>query len=229
MEAGLRVAQDAGQPYSEIYARFGLGYVHLRNGKFAVATRVFEPGLALGRAFQTRLVQPFVTASLGSAYLWSGRASDGLPLLEEAVEGITTMSMVGLRSWFIPFLAEAYLVLGRIAQARELVEQSVDHARSHQERAWEAWGPKLLGDIYARVSVEPEQAGNAYRQALALAAALRMRPLVAHCHLSLGRTCARTDRHGKAEEHLTTAITMYREMAMPYWLERAQEGVKRLA
>ena len=34
-----------------------------------------------------------------------------------------------------------------------------------------------------------------------------MRPLVAHCHLP---------------QHLTTATTMYREMDMTYWLERAK-------
>ncbi len=49
-----------------------------------------------------------------------------------------------------------------------------------------------------------------------------MRPLVAHCHLGLGKLYQRTDRHEQAQEHLTTATTMYREMDMRFWLEQAE-------
>jgi hypothetical protein len=49
-----------------------------------------------------------------------------------------------------------------------------------------------------------------------------MRPLVAHCHLGLGKLYARTDKREEAREHLTTATAMYREMGMTYWLEKAE-------
>jgi len=39
-----------------------------------------------------------------------------------------------------------------------------------------------------------------------------MRPLVAHCHLGLGRLSRRTGKREQAREHVTTATTMYREM-----------------
>ena len=44
---------------------------------------------------------------------------------------------------------------------------------------------------------------------------------VAHCHLGLGKLYRRTDKHEQAQEHLTTAATMYREMGMTYWLENS--------
>ena len=220
-EEGLRIAQTAGHPYSEVWARYGLGYAHLRHGDFAAATRVLEPGLALCRGMEIRLALPFVAAFLGSAYLWSGRAADAVPLLEEAVEAITAMRILGLRSWFITFLAEAYLVLGRVAEAREQAEQAVALARAHQQRGWEAWGLKLLGDVHAHEPTESEQAGDAYRQALALATELGMRPLVAHCHFGLGKLYRQTNQREQAREHLTTATTMYREMDMRFWLEYA--------
>jgi hypothetical protein len=56
-----------------------------------------------------------------------------------------------------------------------------------------------------------------------------MRPLIAHCHLGLGKLCARTGKREQAREYLTTATTMYREMDMPFWLEQAEAGLKRLA
>jgi hypothetical protein len=61
-----------------------------------------------------------------------------------------------------------------------------------------------------------------YHQALALARELEMRPLQAHCHLGLGKLYRRTDQREQVQEHLTTATTMYREMGMTYWLEKAE-------
>jgi hypothetical protein len=49
-----------------------------------------------------------------------------------------------------------------------------------------------------------------------------MLPVVAHCHLGLGRLYRRTDKREQAREHLTTATTMYREIGMTYWLEKAE-------
>ena len=52
-----------------------------------------------------------------------------------------------------------------------------------------------------------------------------MRPLTAHRHLGLGKLYRRTGKREQAEEHLTT---MYREMGMTHWLEKADaaaEGV----
>ena len=68
-----------------------------------------------------------------------------------------------------------------------------------------------------------------YRQALTLATELEMRPLVAHCHLGLGRLYRCTEDGAKATEHLGAAATMYREMGMRFWLEKAEAELKELA
>jgi uncharacterized protein HemY len=49
-----------------------------------------------------------------------------------------------------------------------------------------------------------------------------MRPLVAHCHLGLGRLFRRTGEREQARERLTEAAAMYRDMGMRYWLARAE-------
>jgi hypothetical protein len=56
-----------------------------------------------------------------------------------------------------------------------------------------------------------------------------MRPLVAHCHLGLGKLYRRIGDHGQAEAHLATATTMYREMDMRLWLEQAEAEMRELA
>ena len=48
-----------------------------------------------------------------------------------------------------------------------------------------------------------------------------MRPLGAHCHLGLGKVHHRTGKRQQAQEHLTTATAMHREMDMPFSLDQA--------
>ena len=55
-----------------------------------------------------------------------------------------------------------------------------------------------------------------------MATELCLRPLIAHCHLGLGKLYRRTGKREQAQEHLAIATTMYREMGMTYWLEQAQ-------
>ena len=54
-----------------------------------------------------------------------------------------------------------------------------------------------------------------------------MVPPGGHCHLGLGKLYRRrSGKREQAQEDLTTAMTMYREMGMTYWLERAEAGLK---
>ena len=46
-----------------------------------------------------------------------------------------------------------------------------------------------------------------------------MRP---YCHLGIGKLYRRTAKRDKAQEHLTTATTMYCDMEMRFWLEQAE-------
>ena len=75
------------------------------------------------------------------------------------------------------------------------------------------------------VRAETPQADGAetrYDEALALAEELGMRPLQAHCHLSLGKLYRRTGRTDEARAELATAVAMLREMGMAFWLPEAE-------
>jgi hypothetical protein len=54
-------------------------------------------------------------------------------------------------------------------------------------------------------------------------------PFVAHCHRGLGKLYRRTSTREQAQEHLTTAATMYREMGMRFWLEQAEAELQAFA
>jgi tetratricopeptide repeat protein len=97
----------------------------------------------------------------------------------------------------------------------------VEHAAQARVALW------LLGEIILRgdASADLEAATERYEQARTLATKLEMRPLVAHCHLGLGTLYQRTNDGPKAREHLTTAVTMYREMGMGFWLKKAEAAL----
>jgi hypothetical protein len=70
--------------------------------------------------------------------------------------------------------------------------------------------------------LDADEGERQYHESATLSRVLGMRPLVAHCHLGVGKLYQRTGKREQAQEHLTTATTMYREMGMTYWLEKAK-------
>jgi len=61
-----------------------------------------------------------------------------------------------------------------------------------------------------------------YRQALALAEELGMRPLLAHCYRGLGTLYAMTGQQEQARTALSTAVELYQAMDMTFWLPETE-------
>jgi hypothetical protein len=55
-----------------------------------------------------------------------------------------------------------------------------------------------------------------------------MRPLIAHCHAGLANLHRRAGKQQLATEHFANAATMYREMGMTFWLEKAKAALNSL-
>src|SRR4029453_4898059 len=117
-----------------------------------------------------------------------------------------------------------YLSSGRIDEAARHVREALALARRLGARGSEASALCLAGDVAS--AGDSAAAEGSYRDALMLADNLGMRPLVAQCHLGLGKLYRRTGNREQAQEHLTTATSMYREMGMTYWLEKAETELK---
>jgi tetratricopeptide (TPR) repeat protein len=225
-EEAVRIAQAAGQHYSEVWARDGLGYAHLRQGNFSAAVAVLKPGLALCRAMDFRAALPFAAAFLGSACAWLDSATDAIPLLEEALEALTEMRLLGVQSWVMTLLAEACLLTGRVVEGQTQAEQIVALAHTHQELGWEAWALKLVGDGHAREPTETEEAADTYQRAHTLATELGMRPLVAHCELGIAKVHLQANQREQARRHLANAGQMYLELDMGFWVRASEAALK---
>jgi hypothetical protein len=158
----------------------------------------------------------WVLAQLGEPSGAASRLEEGEQLLgRQAISG-----SVGSQGWAMLSVGRACQLLGRLEEGRRIGEVVASSRALH---GLVAHALNLLGDIATHPDLFDAETGEGhYRKALALAEPRGMRPLVAHCHLGLGKLYRQTGKREQAQEHLTTATTMYREMDMTFWLEKAE-------
>jgi class 3 adenylate cyclase/tetratricopeptide (TPR) repeat protein len=225
-EEGVRIAEAADRPDNLINAYAGVGLLYLRKGELRQAVPMLERGFELWQVWRIPLLFPVIASALGAAYALSGRVAEALPLLEQAVEQAAATSVMDFQALCVASLGEAYLASGRLDEAMALAVHARDFAREHKERGWEAYALRLLGAIAARrAPPDGGQAQASYRQALALAGALGMRPLLAHCHLGLGTLYGKIGQRAQARAELAAAVALYRSMDMTFWLPQAEAAL----
>jgi len=223
---GLRIAEAAKQPLSLVVACWALGYLHLQQGKIEAAIPLLERGVHIAERRGITDWLNTVNPTLGYAYAVTGRLDEAIVLLEKGHHRLVNTR--GVHALFAGRLSEVYLWTGRVDEALKLASDALDAARGRGERGYEALARRVLGEI-AALGPDVYIATHHYGEALALADALGMRPLVAHCHLGLGKLYRRTGKREQAQEHLATATMMYREMGMTYWLEKVEAEMKERA
>jgi class 3 adenylate cyclase/tetratricopeptide (TPR) repeat protein len=226
-EAAVQIAEAADHPFTLYQGLIDLGRAHLRRGNLLRATRVLERGLDLCRRWEIAVGTPNVAATLGAAYALAGRADEALPLVAGAVKEFRSRQNHLRPALILLCAGMTYLSAGRIDEAASHAREALELTRRLKARASEAHALCLAGDVAATGGAEDTE--GYYREALALAGELGMRPLVAHCHLGPGKLYGRTGKRDQAQEHLTIATTMYRDMGMTYWLEKAESEMRGLA
>jgi tetratricopeptide (TPR) repeat protein len=224
----LAIAESLGHAAGVVVALGASAGPLIGQGRFADAIPHLERALALARQ-----AGPFLESAaggnLGHAYTMAGHVGDGLPLLEQAVERVQRANRP-METRMRMHLAGAYVVADRLDEAAAVTEATLALTRKRSERGMEAHCLRVRGEVaWRRDPAAVESAGADLRDALAIATDLGMRPLVAHCHLGLGTLYRRTGNRDQAQEHLTTATTMYREMEMGFWLEQAEAEMRELA
>jgi tetratricopeptide (TPR) repeat protein len=227
----LRFAGPTQRAYTVGLAHSGACRVHLLKGDWAKARSLIAQGITAFRTGNIVLDLPGAVASSTWSRAQLGEAGEAMTRLregEELLERQAARGVVFRRGEFYHSMGRAALLLGRLDEARRLGDRAVESSASRPGHA--AHALHLLGDIATHPDSFDAQTGEAhYRKALELADTRSMRPLVAHCHLGLGKLYRRTRESELAKEHLTTATTMYRDLDMTYWLEQAEAQMRDLA
>jgi tetratricopeptide (TPR) repeat protein len=218
----ISLAEPTHHAYTIGLAHRAAGTLHLLEGDWATARSLLEHGVAVLRAGNVSLSLPHTLVGVAWALAQLGATSEALNRLRDGEQALAAHARAGMRrAWDDYVVGRTWLLLDRPDEARAVGQRAVELLPSQPAGA--AHALHLLGDIEAHSDPpDAERAETYYRKALALAEPRGMRPLVAHCHLGLGKLARRAGKHQQASQHLTTATTMYREMGMRFWLEQAE-------
>ena len=209
-EDAVRLAEAVVHPASMAWTLITVGLVSRRQGDVHTAIPVLEQALALSQTANI-LVLPISASLLGAAYALIGCTAEALPLLDQMLERVATGNPMFFPALVLTELSEALLLVGRVNEASALAGRLFDLSRTHTGRGYQAHAHRLLGDVAMhREPPDADQAAAHYRQALALAEELGMRPLQAHCHLGLGTLYATTGQRQQAH-----VAAVYRHRPLP--------------
>jgi class 3 adenylate cyclase/tetratricopeptide (TPR) repeat protein len=221
-EEAVRIAEAADHPHSLVTAYACAGQLALYRGHLPKAVAVFERALAVCQDANIQVWLPILATWLPYAYALMGRSTEAMELmalLEQTISQRSTGQEVSLHTR----LSETYLLVGRLADAHTLAQRVLDRSRTQGEQGNQAWVLRLLGNIaLGRQPLDTGEVETYYHLSLTLAETLGMRPLQAHCHLSLGTMEVKRGRPEHARVELSTAIALYRAMEMTFWLPQAE-------
>jgi tetratricopeptide (TPR) repeat protein len=224
----IHIAEVANHPFSLCTAYFGVGHLHLAKGVIDKAIAMLERSLETCRLWNLHQNIPRVSAALGYAYAVAGRRGEAMTLLALANErakavGVVWRSLTGAQ------LIQGFLLIGNRQEAAFLASRALESSRRHSQRSREALALYVQGEIaLAENPVEFENAESSFRAANIISDELKMRPLLAHCNVGLGKLYRRTGDLRLAKEHLNDGVAMMRQMGMGLWLERAEAELKEL-
>jgi len=232
-EEAIAIADSINHPATATWAYWGGSLPHRQRGNWAKARTLLEHCIALARQgnvvidLDAKLADyARVLAELDETAAAMSHLQESEHLFERRRRGEWERSTPRLAAdlWR---LGEASLRLGRVTEAQQFAQEALDAQPrvfvAHVNALW------LLAKIATHPSrFDPETGATYYGKVLAWAAEHKTRPLIAHCHLGLGKLYRRTGQREQAHEHLIIATTLYREMDMPFWLEQAEAEAREL-
>jgi class 3 adenylate cyclase/tetratricopeptide (TPR) repeat protein len=228
VDAGRRAVAIAEGPYSLAAAGVGLGYIALVRGDLDAAGPVLERAYSITREANITLFRAQSTRLLGIAYCLAGRIDDGVALVRAAADEVEAKRLLVQHAAGLVLLGEAYLLGDRVNEALTTAERALALARERGQRGDAAAALYVLSEATARGPLDIDKAEHQFLAAIALAGELEMRPLLARCHLGIGRLYVRTGDCDRAEDHLLTATRLFSAMDMPLRLRQAVSSLSEL-
>jgi tetratricopeptide (TPR) repeat protein len=181
-EEGLRIAEEVDHPGSLMYAYHGIGLLALRQGYLPRALPLLERAMGICQDADLPAFFPWIAAALGAAYALAGRVADAVPLLAQALEQTMATERIVHQALCRLSLGEAQVVADSQEEAHTLAGRVLALGRERQERSYQAYALRLLGDMAARLGLgtlyarsgRPEQARAELSAAIVLYWAMDM-------------------------------------------------------
>ena len=215
-EEGVEIAKAANQVYSLAFSHYCLGTVLAFRGDVSKSITALEQSREICSSWILPLMLPLIGTSLGHAYRLADRVDEAIILLEETERESSAMHRLGGLAMIVVRLGEAYLCKSRIADAERCARRALSLSRKHGERGHEAYALRLLGELDITARHHPDESESNFLQALQRAEELDLRPLVAQCHLGLGKYHRHTGQQASAERHRAAAAALFGELGMQF-------------
>jgi tetratricopeptide (TPR) repeat protein len=223
----IHIAEVANHPFSLCTAYFGVGHLYLTKGVIDRGISMLEHSLETCRLWNLQNI-PGVAAALGYGYAVAGRRGEAMTLLTLAEERAKAVGGIW-RSFTGAQLIQGLLFIGKRQEAALLASRILESSRRHSQRSREALALYVQGEIaLAANPVDFENAEGSFRAANIISDKLKMRPLMAYCHVGLGKLYRQSGDLRLAKEHLQSGVALMREMRMGLWLQRAEAELKEL-
>jgi len=220
----IRLAQSTDHAFTVALAYFPSHTYQILKSDWATARLRLERLIAVLRADDLVLLLPTSIACSAWVLAELGEADEALSRLVESerlLEREVSTGFVPYHGWAFHALGRACLLLNRLEEAQIRAHRAL--ASSARQPGFAAHALHLLGNITTHPDRFDPQTGEVhYRQALVLAEPRGMTPLVAHCHLGLGKLYRQLGKPKQAQEHVATATAIYRDTGMTYWQEQAE-------
>ena len=223
-----RLATQTQHAYSVGWAHLAVGCLYLLRGDWAQARLGLDHANAVLTAANVIPLRPLATGLSAWCLAQLGEVDEALSQLREGEELLKRHAenkQTGTLGWFYTWLGRTALVLGRLDDAQQLGDRAL--AFSPRQPGFAAHALQLLGDVATHPDRWDAECGEAYyRSALVRAIPLGMSPVAAHCNFGLGKLYQRNGASKGANAPLNTALLMYREMDVPFWVEQVEAEIR---
>jgi DNA-binding NtrC family response regulator/Tfp pilus assembly protein PilF len=220
-----RVFRQVADPLGLTRVALGIGTVARLQRRFADAERSFQEALAGAREQVARREEVLALEFLGDLEFDRERANEALARYDQAVvlaervapEGDLVVEIERRR-------AETLGALGRFEEGGRACERALRLASASDDRLEFAVAHRVAGQL-ALAAGERELALERWREAVRLLVGCRERHEMARACLVLGRNVSDP---AEARRHVYRASALMSELGVPYWLDLAEQELKRV-
>lgn len=221
-EEGLSLAKDLDNLYSMGLNEILYGYLFCQRADGKTALTHFERSIQYLERGQIFVLLGLAWNGVGRARYFLGDLQDALTYAEKGLKVHTDAGVTYNLSGHFWFLALIHHELGNLAEAGRKLEESLRLAKKNRESYYIALSKMLQGRVELEAgAISPREAERVLRQATRMLVKQGVRPQVAVCHLGLAEISLYMGDAEKTINNLRKARTMFDEMGMIYWTEKA--------
>lgn len=210
----LQVARESGDPVSERNCLNNLGEAYQRMARYPEALRQYEAALELTRQIGSPHDLAVIAHNLGALHNRTANHEAALESFRRALETFRQVDDARNQIETLIGMSEAYLELGRDAEAEELLRNGQSLLERVEDPLAHATVYQALGSVQQR-RCEYADALKAYRSALTHSRRAAAPADQARAHRRIGDVLAITRGRAAAREHWRKALSLFEELKLP--------------